>query len=212
MGYLLVLGAGTDIAQAIAMKYASSGYNIYLADKNTEQLEETRIRINEEFETDAQALKFDVTEFYNHRNFYNSLSPKPAGVICAIDYQGDGFRAQKDFLEAKRIVDINYTGLMAMLNIIANDYEENKSGFITVLGYAEDKKDEKAHYIYKSAKNALNTYVSGLKGRLAKSNINVMTANLCSVRFDPERFAEDIFNEQQKGKDSWNWAKKILWK
>ena len=95
MGYILILGAGTETGKILANKYASKGYDLYLADKTTEELETTKESINEEYGVDVQTLKFDVTEFYNHRNLYMSLNPEPGGVICAIDYKGDPKRAQR---------------------------------------------------------------------------------------------------------------------
>lgn len=201
MGYLLILGAGSGTARALAQKYASEGQDLYLADKNPESLEEIQQVIIDEHGVDVHILKFDVTEFYNHRNFYNSLSPKPFGVICAVDYQGDGLRAQKDFLEAKRIIDINYTGVVAILNIIANDFEDREAGYITVVSYAGNEKDENAYYLYKSAKEAMNTYASGLHNRLGKAGVNVLTALQGLKVSEPGKFAEKIFNAQQKGRE-----------
>ncbi|OGI00045.1 MAG: hypothetical protein A2Y25_09045 [Candidatus Melainabacteria bacterium GWF2_37_15] len=201
MGYVLVLGANSHIAKALAEKYASYGYDLYLVDKDPENLEETRNRIAEQHGVDVQLLKLDITEFYNHRNFYNSLSPKPFGVISTVDYQGDEIRAHKDFLETKKIIDINYTGLVAMLNIIATDFEECGSGFIIAVSYASNKKEELAHYTYKSAKDGLTSYISGLRNRLDKAGVNVLTVMQGLDVADPEKFAEEILAAQQKDKD-----------
>ena len=35
MGYVLILGANSDVAKAIAAQYAKNGYGIYLAGKDT---------------------------------------------------------------------------------------------------------------------------------------------------------------------------------
>ena len=201
MGYLLVLGASSNIAKALAEKYASYGQDLYLVDTDPDSLEETKYRIAEQHGVDVQLLKLDITEFYNHRNFYYSLSPTPFGVISAVDYLGDENRAQKDFLETKKILDINYTGLVAMLNIIAADFEERESGFIITVSYAADKKEELEHYTYKSAKAGLAAYMSGIRDRLSKVDVDVLTVMQSLDVADPEKFAEDIFAAQQKGKD-----------
>lgn len=201
MGYLLILGANSETAKALAKRYASQGCDLYLADKAPELLEEAKQAIIEEYGVDVQLIKFDVTEFYNHRNLFNSLSPKPFGVICAVDYQGDQIRAQKDFLEAKRIVDINYTGLVSILNIIANNFEEKETGFITAISYAAEKNEEQASYVYASAKVGFNAYIAGLRTRLSPAGVPVLTVMQPSVVNEPEKFAEEIFNAQQKGKD-----------
>ena len=35
MKYILILGAKSDIAKAIAIKYANNGYNLYLASRKS---------------------------------------------------------------------------------------------------------------------------------------------------------------------------------
>lgn len=201
MGYLLILGANTETAKALAKIYALHGCDLYLADKAPELLEDTRQILIEEHGVDVQLIKFDVTEFYNHRNLFNSLAPRPFGVICAVDYQGDQLRSQKDFLEAKRIVDINYTGLISMLNIIANNFEEKESGFITAISSSSEKINESTNYIYNSAKAGFNAYIAGLRARLSGSGVTVLTVMQPLVVNEPEKYAEEIFNAQQKGKD-----------
>ncbi len=199
MGHILVFGAGSDLANELAKKYALMGHDIYFADKNPETLEEIKQFIIDEYGVDSQVLKFDVAEFYNHRKFYESITPAPLGIICTVDHQGDGTRAEKDFLEAKRIIDYNYTGLVAMFNIIANDFEERESGFMVFINKSCNENDEPFHYIYKSAKDGFAGYVAGLNSRLAKSNVSVITAVTGPVVDNPEKFAEKIFSAQGKG-------------
>ena len=40
MGYILIVGAKGDIAKALAKKYASSGYNLYLAAIKSKELKD----------------------------------------------------------------------------------------------------------------------------------------------------------------------------
>jgi short-subunit dehydrogenase len=80
-----------------------------------------------------------------------------------------------------------------------------------------------SNYIYGSAKAAFTTYLSGLRNRLAKSNVHVltvkpgfvrtkMTANLPlpgPVTAKPEQVATDVFRAFQKGGNElytlWMW-------
>ena len=214
MEYLLILGANSDIAKALAEKYASDGYNLYLAGRNLEELEETKQYITETYTVDVQVFKFDILEFYNHRNFYNNLNTKPIGVICATGYLGNQDRAQKDFLEAKKIIDTNYTGIVSILNIIANDFEKREEGFIIGISSVVGEKNPQIFYTYSSAKAGLTSYLSGLQNRLIKSNVQVLIAKPGFVSSKmtkdiempkkrtstPEEFAESIYDAWQKEK------------
>jgi len=215
MGYVLILGSNSDIGKVLAEKYASNGYNLLLADADAEKLEEISQYLAETYEIDVQASKFNVLEFYTHRNFYKNLDLKPMGVIFAVDYVGDQKRAQRDFLEAKKIIDINYTGLVSILNIAANDFEERKEGFIAGIGNIVGKNNKQDFYTYYSAKQGFTSHLEGIKNRLSDSNVQVLVVNPGFVHTEstknieikgklgliPGDVAENLFDAQQQGKD-----------
>jgi decaprenylphospho-beta-D-erythro-pentofuranosid-2-ulose 2-reductase len=174
MGYVLILGGNSDIGKAVAEKYAFEGFDIYLADVNTDAMEETKKYLKQMYTVQVETVKFNVLEFYTHRNFYKDLPNSPIGAIFAVDYTGDQKRAQKDFLEAKNIIDTNYTGLISILNIIANDFEERKQGFIATISSIVGEDNKEAFYTYHSAKQGLTFYLESLKNKLLQSNVKVI--------------------------------------
>lgn len=215
MGYVLILGANSDIGKALAEKCAFEGYSLYLADTNMEELEEIRQYLVDLCEADIQVLKFNATEFYMHRDFYKKLDPKPVVAIITTDYTGDQKRAQKDFLEAKKIIDTNYTGLVSILNIIAKDFEEREEGFIIGLDSIAGEENKQLLYTYSSAKQGYCAHLEGLKNRLSKSGVQVLIARPGFVHTKetknielpdqkvtiPGDAAEMIFNTWQKNKE-----------
>lgn len=212
MPYILILGANSDIAIAVAKLYAENGYNLYLAGRNTESLNEIKENLNQDFpDTNIETLKFDVLEFYNHKNIYNSLKEKPIGVICTIGYIGNPKKAQVDFLETKKIIDTNLTGIVSILNVIANDFEARKEGFIIALSSIAGERGRKSLIAYSSAKAGLTAYLSGLRNRLSKHKVQVITVksnvvdsnikNAIEIASTPEAIAQDIFDAQQQKKD-----------
>ena len=152
------------------------------------------------------------------------------GVISAVGYLGDQDKAQSDFSEAKKIIDTNYTGVVSLLNIIADDFEKRRNGFIVGISSVAGDRGRKSNYIYGSAKSALTTYLSGLRNRLYDANVQVLTvkpgfvATKMTKGLDlpekltalPEEVAEDIYNAQQKGKNVlytkwiWRWVMLVI--
>jgi len=223
MSYILIVGAKSDIAKAIAREYAKNGYNLYLAGRDINELEAFAKDINIRTNKDVKLVELDILKFDTHQEIYNSLEKKPLGVISAVGYLGDQEVAQSDFNEAKKIIDTNYTGVVSLLNIVANDFEKRKNGFIVGISSVAGDRGRKSNYIYGSAKAALTTYLSGLRNRLYEANVNVLTVKPGFVdtkmtkgmdlpeklTAKPEDVAKDIFNAQQKGKNvlytKWLW-------
>lgn len=223
MGYILIVGAKSDIAKATAREYAKQGYDLYLAARDTNDLEAFAKDITVRTQQTVKTIKLDILDYPNHQHFYNGFEEKPVGVITAVGYLGDQEKAQSNFDEAKRIMDTNYTGVISLLNIIANDFEQRKSGFIVGISSVAGDRGRKSNYIYGSAKAAFTAYLSGLRNRLHDAQVQVLTvkpgfvATKMTEGMDlpekltarPEAVAKDIYSAQQTGKNviytKWIW-------
>ena len=223
MSCVLIIGAKSDIAQAVARKYAANGYDLCLAARNVDELKEFANDLVIRTQSKVTCAELDILNFASHKKFYDSLQEKPAGVITAVGYLGDQKEAQRSFSESQKIIDTNYTGLVSLLNIIADDFEQRRAGFIVGISSVAGDRGRKSNYVYGSAKAAFTAYLSGLRNRLYGAGVHVLTVkpgfvatkmtagmNLpVRLTAQPEEVAEDIYNAQQKGKDvlytKWMW-------
>ena len=214
-GYVLILGAMSDIARPLAREYAAAGYNLYLADPHPELLAEDCARLKSAHGIEAKALIFDLLYFNGHEKFFNRLNPRPSIVICIGGYLGDHRLAMGDMEEVSKIIQINFVGPVSILNIVADCYEKENGGCIVGVSSAMGERGIHQHYFYSAAKAAFTAYLSGLRHRLALSGVRVltvkpgfvatkMTAGITFPRWlisSPEKVAHDIFRAQQKGGD-----------
>lgn len=230
MSYLLIIGAKSDIAKATAREYAKRGYDLYLAARNSNELEDFAKDIMTRTQKAVQIIELDILDYKTHQAFYDQLDEKPLGVISAIGYLGEQEEAQSDFNQAQQIIDTNYTGVVSLFNIIADDFEQRRSGFMVGISSVAGDRGRKSNYIYGSAKAALTAYLSGLRNRLYDAQVHVMTvkpgfvATKMTEEMDlpekltaqPEAVAEDIYNAQQKNKNIlytkwiWRWIMLII--
>ena len=215
MSYVLIVGAKSDIAKELARVYAKNGYNLYLAGRDIKKLEDFQNDIKIRSNIDVQLKELDIADFNNHEDFYNSLEPKPLGVIVVSGYMAEQKECEKDFTKTLNTINVNYTGAVSLLNIVANDMEQNKNGFIVGVSSVAGDRGRKANYIYGSSKAAFTAYLSGLRNRLHESGVKVLTvkpgfvATKMTEGLDlpekltaqPEEVASDIYNAQQKRKD-----------
>ncbi len=223
MSYILILGAKSDIAIATAHEYAKNGFDLYLACRKHAEIQNIASDMEIRYGIKAKTLEFDALKYKSHEKFYNSIKEKPVGAVCAFGYLGEQEDAQKDFEESMKIIETNYTGCASILNIIANDFESRNDGFIIGISSVAGDRGRQSNYIYGSAKAAFTAYLSGLRGRLSKSNVNVLTVKPGFVRTqmtdaldlpdlitaEPEETARDIYKAWKKGKSvlytKWFW-------
>lgn len=223
MSYVLIIGAKSDIAKATAREYAKHGYDLYLAARDVNELKAFANDISIRTQQNIKLLELDILDYKSHQTFYDELEEKPFGVISAVGYLGDQEKAQSDFNEAKKIMDTNYTGVVSLFNIIADDFVERRNGFIVGISSVAGDRGRKSNYLYGSAKAALTAYLSGLRNRLYEAQVQVLTvkpgfvATKMTEDMDlPEKLtaqaeevAEAIYTAQQKGKSviytKWIW-------
>jgi len=223
MKYVLILGAGSDVARPLAFLYAKNGYNIYLASRSYEQLVKDAKDIVVRYNVDAQAFKFDAADVNSHKQFYESLPHKPIGVVCLAGTLGDQKESEKDFSAAENVIYTNYVGLVSIIHIIAEDFEKRREGFIVGVSSVAGERGRKSNYVYASAKAGFTNFLSGLRNRLYSSHVQVLTVHpgfistkMIAGRTTPgiitataEEVARDIFKAQQLGKDfaysKWFW-------
>ena len=62
MSYLLIIGAKSDIAKACARKYASQGYDLYLAARNIQELEGFQQDLKIRTDRDIQLIELDILD------------------------------------------------------------------------------------------------------------------------------------------------------
>ncbi len=221
--YILILGATSDIAQAIYRLYASKGYNLYLAARNASRLEHEVKDLEIRYEIRAQAVEFDGLNYESHIDFYLNLDPKPYGVVSAIGYLGNQEEAEKNAKEARKIIETNYNACVNILNLAAKELERQGDGFIIGISSVAGDRGRQSNYFYGSSKAGFSAYLSGLRNRMAKKGVHVLTVKPGFVRTKmtegkdlppvitatPEQVAKDTYKAQQKKRNhlytKWYW-------
>lgn len=228
---VLILGGNSDVAHAVARQFAEkANADVTLASRDMELLEKKAKDIEIRHDTTVRAVAFDATDVQGHAAFYDQLDPKPDVVVAAFGYLGDQLQAQRDGQEARRIIETNYTGAVSILEIVAADFEARANGVIIGIGSVAGLRGRQSNYLYGSAKGALGIYLSGLRNRLSKQGVHVitvlpgfidtkMTAGMGLpglLTAAPRQVAEDIFSAYQKSKNTiytrwfWRWIMVII--
>jgi short-subunit dehydrogenase len=175
MPTVLILGAGSDMAIAIARQFAGEKYDIQLAARNTGSLNALQQDLHIRYHVQASSYSFDATDFSSHAAFYASLPVKPDVTICVFGYLGDQEKAQSDWTEAIRIINTNYTGAVSILNVVADDYAARGNGTIIGISSVAGERGRQSNYIYGSAKAGFTAYLSGLRNRLFHKGVHVLS-------------------------------------
>ncbi len=175
METVLILGATSDIAIAIAKKFASQKYNIQLAARKPEQLEAVQSDIKIRYGVDCSVHAFDALQYHTHNLFFEGLAPKPDITISIFGIMDEEEDAFNNWELTQRMINTNYTGAVSILNIAAKYYIGRKQGAIIGISSVAGDRGRASKLIYGSSKAAFNAYLAGLRNKCFKGNVHVMT-------------------------------------
>lgn len=230
-GVLLVLGAKSDIGEALAYEFAQQGYAVLLAARQAKQFLiplSTDLKIK--YQVACHVVEFDGIDFESHASFYENLALKPTVVISVFGVLGAQALAQNNWPAAFQIIQANFTGHVSILNIIANDFEAQQQGTIIGISSVAGERGRQSNYFYGAAKAAFSTYLDGLRNRLFSSNTHVMTVKPGFVRTQmtahlplpapltasPQKVAHSIYKGYKKRKNTlyvfsiWKWIMLVI--
>ncbi|WPQ60824.1 SDR family oxidoreductase [Chitinophaga sancti] len=219
----LILGAGSDMAVAIARQYAGGKYDLQLAARNVDSLYPLQQDLQIRYHIKVESYAFDATDFDSHAAFYAGLPVKPDITICVYGYLGEQVKAQSNWSEAARIIHTNFTGAVSILNIVADDYAATGAGTIVGISSVAGERGRQSNYIYGSSKAGFTTYLSGLRNRLFHKGVHVLTVKPGFVytrmtehlkmppllTAQPDAVAKDVYKAAAKKKNvlytKWFW-------
>lgn len=171
---ILILGATSDVAKALASIMLNDGHTLILAGRSLESLEEIKSNLSSAHNTNITISQFDAEKIESHQEFYQKLGESPDCVVISFGYLGDQVLQEKDHSLQTKSLFVNFVGAASILSVIANDFEKRGSGKIVGLGSVAGDRGRASNYIYGSGKAGFEAYLSGLRNRLHKNNVQVL--------------------------------------
>lgn len=211
----LILGAGSDIARATAHEYARAGFSLILGGRKSERFKADAADLTLRYKVDVIIREFDVLDISSHSAFLDNLPELPHSLICAVGLLGDQNQSAEDAQMADLIIRSNFIGPALFMGDLASRMEKRGSGFLIGISSVAGDRGRASNYIYGAAKSGFTAFLSGLRNRLAKKGVRVITVKPGFVRTqmtegmklpnlltaEPIEVAQAIFNAEQKGKD-----------
>ena len=212
---VLILGALSDIAKSIAKKYGENGYNLHLAARKIDDLKLHSTDLKIRYNINIDIYELDILKSENYKNFIENLKEIPSIVICAVGLLGDQKEHENNLELRTKILRTNYEGPINIISDFANIFENRGYGTIVGISSVAGDRGKSSNYIYGSAKAGFSTFLSGLRNRLAKKNVHVLTVLPGTVytkmtlglklpklfTSSSDKVAEDIYNAADKKKN-----------
>lgn len=178
---VLIVGATSAIAAEVARTYAGRGARLHLLARSPDKL---RALLSSLGSAEVTSELGDFNELAQIEGLVERAA-KALGtidvVLIAHGELGDQLESERGFAAAEAAFRSNFLSVVAFLVPLANAMEAARSGCIGVITSVAGDRGRPRNYTYGAAKGALNVYLQGLRSRLFRSGVRVVTLKLGPV-------------------------------
>jgi short-subunit dehydrogenase len=231
----IIVGASGGIGAALSRKLAREGFTLALVDRNRNALQSLCDEINQiAGEPRAIIYEHDITQYDSTPDTLRRVIADLGGLDALVYIAGViHFPAMDEFnfTEDHKMMEVNLLGAMAWMSAVAPLFQSAKSGQIVGVSSVAGDRGRVGNPGYNASKAGLTNYLEGLRNRLSRHGVNVITIKPGMVKTEmlalpgaprpmlavtAEQAADEIYNAIRKRKQVvyisgiWRWVMLII--
>lgn len=227
----MILGASSGIGAALARELVRRGYFVALLARSEPALAKLCSELNGGEQTNAVYYVHDVTDTGSAPQLFQTILSDLqridsfvycAGIMPPFDF------SEYDFEKNRAMVEVNLTGALAWLGLAAPLFEKIGGGQIVGISSVAADRGRVKNPGYNATKAGFDTFLEGLRNRLTRSGVHVLTVRPGPVdtpltkevggvmMVPPEKAARDIARAMQSRRQvlytpaRWRWIMLIV--
>ncbi|MBB3233120.1 SDR family oxidoreductase [Halomonas stenophila] len=232
---IIIFGATSAIAEQTARQLVARGASLFCVGRDSSKLDavvhDLQVRASSEQRVDGKAA--DLLDVSHHESLLDAAEDFLGGVDAVLIAHGtlpDQKACEASLEQTRKEIDTNATSVISLLTLLANRFERQRSGVIAVISSVAGDRGRQSNYVYGAAKGMVSIFLQGLRNRLARSNVSVVTIKPGFVDTPmtagmdksgplwarPEQVAEGIVKAMTKGRGDvylpwfWYWIMLII--
>lgn len=229
---ILILGATSAIAKQAARFWASQGCSLYLMARDEARLQSLRSDLKIRGAEQVEIKCVDLSQTRDH-TVLTAQAAETLGrfdiVLIAYGILGVQSELERDVEASIQVLQTNLQSVIAWLTVLANRMEQQGFGTISVIGSVAGLRGRASNYVYGASKGGLMIFLQGLRSRLAKKGVHVLTVlpgfvdTPMTAHFQknalwasPQRVADDLIRAIENKKNVvytpwyWRWIMSIV--
>jgi len=178
MKKILIIGAGSAIAEATARLFAARGDGLFLVGRKADVLTSMCADLKVRGAGAVGMHVMDANDFGAHEGMLVDAEQSLGGldvVVMAHGTLSDQKKCEDSVELTLQELSTNGISFAALLTRIASRFEQRKAGTIVVISSVAGDRGRQSNYVYGSAKALVTAFTSGLRQRLYKSGVTVVT-------------------------------------
>lgn len=179
---VVILGALSTIAQALARRLAENGADLVLAGRNEERLHQIAADLRARARGRIIEWPVDLVTVRDSKSELAHMGAALGGsidvIVLAYGRLGDQHLAETNSTDFEEIVDVNFTSAARWCLAAGSLLEEQRKGLLLALSSVAGDRGRRSNYIYGAAKAGLTVMMEGLAHRLAPIGAHAVVVKL----------------------------------
>jgi short-subunit dehydrogenase len=178
MKKILIVGATSAIANACARTWAAQGSEFFLVARNNEKLEQIAADLTARGAKRVITHLMDVTDVTAHVAMLKDCVDALQQIDLTLIAHGtlpEQSACEQDVGIALKELNNNGISVIALLTLLANQFEIQRYGTLAVISSVAGDRGRPSNYLYGTAKAAVSTFCEGLRARMFKVGVHVIT-------------------------------------
>jgi len=224
---VLALGATSAIAEATLRLLAERGARFYLVGRSQDKLHAVAADLHTRGAAGVATQAMDLDDTAAHGAMLMAAAQSLGTIELALlahGVLGDQQEAEANYAAAEAVLRTNFLSAVSLITWLANYFETMKQGTLAVISSVAGDRGRKSNYVYGASKGALTIFVDGVRNRIDRAGVQVltikpgfvatpMTAHVAQgpLFAKPAQVARGIVKAVEKGRDVvylpgyWRW-------
>src|SRR5579859_1503461 len=181
---IAIIGATSAIAYETAKHFASEGADLFLVARSAARLTTIANDLKVRGAKRVDTCELDLAELGQHQALFDAIvqaydtpdTPNTLDMLLiAHGTLGDQQLCEASVEETLKELTNNCLSVISLLTLFANYFERQKRGCIAVISSVAGDRGRQSNYVYGTSKAAVSTFLQGLRNRLYKAGVIVLT-------------------------------------
>jgi decaprenylphospho-beta-D-erythro-pentofuranosid-2-ulose 2-reductase len=174
----LVLGATSSIAIATMRRLVSANTHFMLVARNSNRLTAMAQDLLTRGAMAVDTWVMDLDDTATHAEMLASAAERLGRIDLALiahGVLGDQEAAEANFDAAAAILHTNFISAVSLLTWLGNYCQAQRGGTLAVISSVAGDRGRKSNYVYGASKGGLNIFLDGLRNRIDRDGVQVLT-------------------------------------
>lgn len=180
MSKIAIFGATSAIAAACARQWLAQGHHVFLIGRDALKLSVVTqdLIVRRSPDQIVGSASADLGDYSRHAGLIAEARQAMGGLDVVLVAHGslpDQKACEASVDRTLEEMRTNALSVVSVVSLVANDFEAQGRGTIAVIGSVAGDRGRQSNYVYGAAKGMVTIFLAGLRNRLAKKGVTVLT-------------------------------------